>query len=123
MAPVIRVAVSQPLGRTTLNRGSWDGKCQAVVLKSGEISGPRPFCARLQFRVTDYGPEMLFQGAIDEMRHDDKKADPRALAASPGFTGSCISTLETGWEIDVHFVYDTTAEIGLNDRVYTLKRR
>ena len=66
---------------------------------------------------------MLFQGAFDEMQRADKKADPRALAASLGFTGSHIRTLETGCEIDVHFADDATAEIGLNDYVYTLKKR
>lgn len=55
MAPEICVAVSQPLGRTISNDGSW--------------------------------------------------------------------TLETGCGIDVPFVDDATAEIGLNDYVYTLKRQ
>lgn len=31
-------------------------------------------------------------------------------------------TLENGCGIDVHFVDDATAEIGLNDYVYALKR-
>lgn len=97
---------------------------KTVVLKSREISGPRPFaCARPQYKVTDYGPDMLFQGAFDEMQRADKKTDPKALAASLGFTGSRIRTLETGCEIDVHFVDDATAEIGLNDYVYALKKR
>lgn len=75
---------------------------KTVVLKTREISGPRPFaCARPQYKVTDYGPEMLFQGAFDEMQRTDKKADPKALAASLGFTGTRIRTLETGCEIDV----------------------
>lgn len=97
---------------------------KTVVLKTREISGPRPFaCARPHYKVTDYGPEMLFQGAFDEMQRTDKKGDPKALAASLGFTGARIRTLETGCEIDVHFVDDATAEIGLNDYVYTLKKR
>ncbi|WP_027531906.1 hypothetical protein [Bradyrhizobium sp. WSM3983] len=97
---------------------------KTVVLKAREISGPRPFaCARPQYKVTDYGPDMLFQGAFDEMQRADKKADPKALAASFGFAGARIRTLETGCEIDVHFVDDATAEIGLNDYVYTLKKR
>jgi hypothetical protein len=97
---------------------------QTVVLKAREISGPRPFaCAKPRYKVTDYGPDMIFQGAFDEMQRADKKVDPGALAASLGFTGSRIRTLETGCEIDIHFVNDTTAEIGLNDYVYTLKRR
>lgn len=97
---------------------------KTVVLKTGEISGPRPFaCAKPHYQVTDYGPDMLFQGAFDEMRSADKKVDPKALAASLGFTGPQIRTLETGCEIDVHFVDDTTAEVGLNYYVYTLKKR
>ena len=95
-----------------------------VALKAREISGPRPFgCAKPHYKVTDYDPEMLFQGAFDEMRRADKKVDPKALAVSLGFTESRIRTLETGCEIDVHFVDDTTAKIGLNDYVYTLKKR
>ena len=97
---------------------------KTVVLKTREISGPRPFaCAKPQYKVTDYGPDMLFQGAFDEMQRADKKAHPKALAASLGFAGARIRTLETGCEIDVHFVDDTTAEIGLNDYVYALKKR
>ncbi|MEY9504740.1 hypothetical protein ABIE87_004298 [Bradyrhizobium diazoefficiens] len=51
---------------------------KTVVLKANEISGPRPFaCAKPQYKVTDYGPDMIFQGAFDEMRRADKKADPQ----------------------------------------------
>ena len=97
---------------------------KTVVLKAKEISGPRPFaCAKPQYKVTDYGPDMIFQGAFDEMRRADKKVDPKALAASLGCAGAPIRTLETGCEIDVHFVDDTTAEVGLNNYVYTLKKR
>jgi hypothetical protein len=97
---------------------------KTVVLKSREITGPRPFaCAKPQYKVTDYDPDRLFQGAFEEMQRADKKADPKALAASLGFAGPRIRTLETGCEIDVHFVDDATAEIGLNDYVYTLKKR
>ena len=97
---------------------------KAIVLKAKEISGPRPFaCARPQYKVTEYGPDMIFQGAFDEMQRADKKAEPKALAASLGFANGPIRTLETGCEIDVHFVDDTTAEVGLNNYVYTLKKR
>ncbi|MGY8633179.1 hypothetical protein RAD15_11950 [Bradyrhizobium sp. 14AA] len=97
---------------------------KAVVFKTREISGPRPFaCAKPQYKVVDYGPDMIFQGALDEMRRADKKVDPKALATSLGFSNPPIRTLETGCEIDVHFVDDTTAEVGLNNYVYTLKKR
>lgn len=97
---------------------------KAVVLKARGISGPRPFaCAKPQYKVIDYGPDLIFQGAFVEMQRFDKKADPKTLAASLGFTGTTIKTLETGCEIDVHFVDDATAEVGLNNYVYTLKKR
>lgn len=66
MAPVVCVAVSQPLGRSTLNIGS-------------------------------RAPELVALGVQ-------------------------IRTLETGCGITVHFVDGTTAEVGLNNYVYTLKK-
>lgn len=97
---------------------------KTVALKTREISGPRPFsCAKPHYKVTDYGPDMLFQGAFDEMYSADKTVDPKALAASLGFIGAHIRTPETGCEVDLHFVDDTTAEIGFNDYEYTLKKR
>lgn len=97
---------------------------KAVVFKAGGISGPRPFaCAKPQYRLTDYGPDMIFQGAFDEMHRADSKTDPKVLASSLGFTSVPIRTLETGCEIDVHFLDDATAEVGLNNYVYTLKKR
>jgi hypothetical protein len=97
---------------------------KTIAFKAKEIAGPRPFaCARPQYKVTDYGADMIFQGAFDEMRQSNKKADPKALAASLGFAAPKIKTLETGCEIDFHFVDETTAEAGLNNYVYTLKKQ
>ena len=42
---------------------------------------------------------------------------------SLGFAGAPTKTPETGCAIDFHFVGDTTAEVGLNNYVYTLKER
>ena len=66
---------------------------------------------------------MIFQGAIGELQSKNKSIDPNKLAASLGFAASSIRTLETGCEIDFHFVDAATAEIGLNDNVYTLKKQ
>jgi hypothetical protein len=57
------------------------------------------------------------------MQSTNKAADPNKIAASLGFSGTSIRTLETGCEIDFHFVDATTAEIGLNNYVYTLKKQ
>ncbi len=50
-------------------------------------------------------------------------ADPHKLAASLGFAGSSFKTLETGCESDWHFIDPSTAETGLDDYVYTLKKQ
>src|SRR4051794_26517757 len=97
---------------------------KAVVLKAKEISGPRPFaCAKPQYKVIDYGPDMIFQGAFDEMQHADKKADPKALPSPLGFAGGPKKPREPGGEIDFLSADKTPAKIGLNNYVYTLTRR
>ena len=97
---------------------------KSVTLAPKQISGPNPLaCASPHYKVSDVGPDMLFQGALDEMKASNKSADPGKLAASLGFSGNRIKTLETGCEIDFHFVDAATAEIGLNDYVYTLKKQ
>jgi hypothetical protein len=97
---------------------------KTVVLRPREIAGPRPFaCAAPHYKVSVFTADMAFQGAFEEMRSNNKSVDPDKLAASLGLTGKSIKTLETGCEIDFHFIDDSTAEIGLNDRVYTLKKQ
>jgi hypothetical protein len=97
---------------------------KTVMVKAKEIAGPQPFaCKGATYKVTDYSADMLFQGAFEEMRDINKSADPQKLAESLGFSGTTFQTLETGCEIDWHFVNPTTAKIGLNNFVYTLKKQ
>jgi len=97
---------------------------KTVVLGPKQISGPNPLaCTAPHYKVSDFTADMLFQGALGEMQASNKAVDPNKLAASLGFSGNRIKTLETGCEIDFHFVDATTAEIGLNDHVYTLKKQ
>jgi hypothetical protein len=88
---------------------------KTIVFKANAIAGPR--------KETDFTADMIFQGAFEEMQSKNKSVDPNKIAASLGFIGNRIKTLETGCEIDFHFVDATTAEIGLNDYVYTLKKQ
>ena len=44
------------------------------------------------------------------------------LAASLGFVGASWKTLDTGCELDWHFVGPATVKIGLNNYVYTLTK-
>ena len=97
---------------------------KAVVFKTREIAGPAPLaCKAAHYKEKNYTADMIFQGAFEEMKSKDKSVDPNRIAASLGFTGNGIKTLETGCEIDFHFVDATMVEIGLNKRVYTLKKQ
>ena len=97
---------------------------KVVTFKAKEITGPAPFsCKGPHYRISDFTSDLLFQGAFEEMQSKDKAVDPNKLAASLGFTSHHIKTLETGCEIDFHFVDTSTAEIGLNNYVYTLRKR
>ena len=96
---------------------------KTIVLKVNGIDGPRPFaCTGPKYKVSDFTANLIFQGAFEAMQSNNKSVDPNKIAASLGFSGTSIKTLETGCEIDFHFVDTTTAEIGLNDYIYTLKK-
>jgi hypothetical protein len=121
VAPWADSATRQP---DTAEMKSLVGKI--VVFKPPEITGPHAFaCKGPQYKVAEYPADMLFQGAFDEMRRRDKSVDPAKLAAKLGFRGAKWKTLETGCgnELDFHFVDANTAEFGLNDYVYTIKRQ
>lgn len=97
---------------------------KTVTLTPAAIAGPKVFaCKGPHYKVSDFTADMLFQGAFEEMKDTDKSVNPLKLAATLGFTGTAFKTLETGCDIDWHFVDQTTAEVGLDDYVYTLKKQ
>lgn len=99
---------------------------KTVVIQARAIIGPRQVaCGGPHYQVKDYPADMLFQGAFGEMQRRDKSADPSRIAAKLGFRGSSWKTLETGCgnELDFHFLDPATADFGLNNYVYTMKRR
>ena len=97
---------------------------KTVTLAAKQITGPKVFaCKGPHYKVSDFTADMLFQGAFGEMHDKDKSIDPQQLAAALGFTGASYKTVETGCEIDWHFVNATTAEVGLDNWVYTLKKQ
>ena len=97
---------------------------KTIVFQSKAIDGPPPFaCRRPQYQLKDFTSDMLFEGAFDEMRSKDKAVDTGKLAAKLGFAGNNIRTLETGCDFDFHFVDAATAQVGLNNTVYTLKKQ
>jgi len=99
---------------------------KTVVFKTNEITGPRIMvCKGPNYRVVEIPAEGLFQGAFDEMHTRDKSVDPLKLAQKVGFKGTSWKSLQTGCanELDFHFVDPATAEFGLNDWVYTIKKQ
>jgi hypothetical protein len=96
---------------------------KTVTFKPDGITGPQPFaCKGAHYKIKQYTADMVFQGAFGEMHAKDKSADPQNIAAKLGFAAGPIKTLETGCEIDFHFVDAATAKAGLNDYVYTLEK-
>jgi hypothetical protein len=99
---------------------------KTIVVTPAGISGPRQVaCKGPNYKVKEYPADMLFQGMLGEMHERDKSVDPVKVAATLGFHGSSWKTVETGCgnEIDFHFIDRTTATFGLNNYVYTLKKR
>jgi hypothetical protein len=97
-----------------------------IVVRQNDISGPAALaCKGPSYRVKDTPASVLFQGAFEEMQRRDKSADPIKIAAKLGFRGSSWKTLETGCanELELHFLDPATAEFGLNNFVYTLKKQ
>ncbi|MBR0801476.1 hypothetical protein JQ615_39650 [Bradyrhizobium jicamae] len=87
-----------------------------VIFRTDRIEAPPPLgCRKPHYAIKSYEPDMLFQGGL---------TDPKPQAASLGFSGATIPTLETGCEgaIDFHFPDGNTALFGLNNRIYKLVR-
>jgi hypothetical protein len=97
---------------------------QTIAVKAAAIAGPSPFdCRGPRYKFRDFTPAMLFQGAFDEMKLKDKSVDPDRLAGALGFVGPSIKTLETGCDFDFYFIDASTAQVGRNDIIYTLKKQ
>jgi hypothetical protein len=88
-----------------------------VTFSADRIDAPAPLtCRKPHYAIKKYEPDMLFQGSLTK---------PKEQAASLGFSGGTIPTLETGCEgaFDFHFSGADTAFFGLNDRLYKLVRK
>jgi hypothetical protein len=97
---------------------------QTIAVKPAAIMGPSPFaCTGPHYRFRDFTPAMLFQGAFEEMQMRNKSVDPDRLAGALGFIGPSIKTLETGCAFDFHYVDASTAQVNLDDTIYTLKKQ
>ena len=97
-----------------------------MVFGPRAIAGPGILaCQGPRYKLVDIPADGLFQGAFDEMHRRDLSVDPLKLAQKLGFRGSHWKSLQTGCsnELDFHFVDPTTAEFGLNDWVYTIRKQ
>ncbi|HTP89960.1 MAG TPA: hypothetical protein VMJ34_23605 [Bryobacteraceae bacterium] len=99
---------------------------KTIVIKAAGILGPRQAaCRNPKYAVKDYPADMLFQGMFGEMHERDRSVDPAKMAEKVGFYGTSWKTLETGCEteLDFHFPDLNTAEFGLNNYVYIMKKQ
>jgi hypothetical protein len=78
-------------------------------------------CRHPHYEITRGGPEMLFEGGLDDPEHGLN--DPKGLAAKLGFKGDQIETLAGACsELSYHLADNDTILFGLNNVIYTLKR-
>jgi hypothetical protein len=97
---------------------------KTVTLRPHAITGPKAFaCKGPQYKISEFSADMLFQGQFGEMHATNPAKDPLELAHSLRFRGTSFTTLETGCEIDWHFVDRATAEIALNNYIYVLSKQ
>src|SRR5215471_15876942 len=97
---------------------------KTVTFRPREIAGPPMLvCKGPKYKLSDFSADMLFQGAFGEMHQKDERVDPAKVAASLGFQGESWQVVETGCDVDWHFIDATTLAIGLNDYVYLLKKQ
>jgi hypothetical protein len=120
-------AVRAPWADPTRGPAATDGPAlvgKVVRLTPRAIEGPGVFhCRGPHYKLTSYGPDMIFEGALGEIQDRNPRETAAALAHQLGFRSAAIQTLETGCEIDFHFAGPGEARVGLNDYVYTLRQR
>lgn len=97
---------------------------QTVVLTPGLIAGPPPFnCGEPHYKFRDLTAAEIFSGVLGRMAANDRSTDPELIAGNLGFLGPSVKTLETGCRFTFHFVDAATAEVGVDDTIFTLKKR
>jgi hypothetical protein len=87
---------------------------KTVSFQPKAITGPAPFpCKNARYEIEPYEADMLFQGGLTK---------PDSQAAALGFTPGKIPTVETGCEIEFHFMDQDHAMVALDNRIYHLQR-
>jgi hypothetical protein len=97
---------------------------KTIVFKPTAIDGPSPFvCTGAHYKLTNDTASLLFRGEVEKLRHQGQTVDPARIASALGFNDDTVRTLETGCAFDFHFVNASTARVGVDDLVYTLKKQ
>jgi hypothetical protein len=93
------------------------------VFKKDRLIAPAPFNCKAHYEIKTVEPGYLFQGAFDQ-------DDPAGHAKALGFKSDKIVNLDftclrndADIEMDFHLVDRDTAIFGLNNVIYTMKRR
>lgn len=97
-----------------------------ITFGTKSIAGPHPLgCPAARYAFVDSPAEGLFQGAFDEMkRRNPKGPTPAELAATAGLRGTSAKwrTLQTGCDIDFHFISERTAAFALDNYIYVIRK-
>lgn len=99
---------------------------RTVTFEKERIRGPGILaCAHPKYEVIEAPRANAFQGELEELEAGDSSKRADRLAEALGFKSKTMRRLETGCanELDFHFIDDDTAELGLNDYVYVLRRK
>lgn len=94
-----------------------------ITFRANGVDAPGWFaCAKPHYAITELEPESLFEGGLDDPDHG--MTTPKETAAKLGFVGEKFQTLETGCaELSFHLAAPDTIVFGLNNVIYTLKRK
>jgi hypothetical protein len=94
-----------------------------ITFRTDRVDGPSWFaCPKPVYAITELEPESLFEGGLDDA--DRGMTSPKETAAKLGFVGAKFPTLETGCaELSFHLAAPDTILFGLNNVIYTLKRK
>jgi hypothetical protein len=94
-----------------------------VSFHAGRVVAPGWIgCNAAKYEMMSLGFNELFEGGLSDPDHGLN--DPKALALKLGFKNEPVTSMLTGCtELLFHLIDHDTAMFGLNNMIYTLKRR
>jgi hypothetical protein len=97
---------------------------QQIIFAPGSVRAPKPLgCAKATYEFRDATPDGLFEGSLNA-DGAGKTTDPVVVAQSLGLTGASFRAMTASCsEVEFVLADANTMLFGLNNRVFTAKRR